>query len=212
MVRFVARQLEQQYGSIALHHSGKPIDVLIRTILSQNTSDTNRDRAWDGMWSTFSNYRGVERAPVDQIADSIRPGGLQQQKATTIKGVLRTLREQQGGYDLSYLRGLSVDDAIGRLRQFKGVGTKTAAVVMLFAFDKPAFPVDTHIRRVTSRLGLVKEDEPHYETLTDLVPDEAKLQLHLHLIRHGRRVCSARSPDCPQCVLLDRCPTGEETV
>ncbi|MCF7891345.1 endonuclease III, partial [Candidatus Bipolaricaulota bacterium] len=150
-------------------------------------------------------------ASVDEIANSIKTAGLQHQKAKTIKGILTGLQEM-GGLDLTYLDDLGTRETWKTLMEFDGVGKKTAAVVSLFALDKPIFPVDTHVRRVTSRLELINSGETHHETLTELVPEEDMYQFHLHLIRHGRETCKARNPKCAECVLLERCPTGQEKI
>ncbi len=211
-VNWLAGRLEQEFGSLDRNHPRSPVDTLIRTVLSQNTNDRNRDRAWEGLMNKFSGYEQIASAPIEDIADSIRSGGLQRQKAKAIKGIIERLKEERGEIELDYLKGLSVDEALSELKKFDGVGNKTAGVVLLFAFGKPYFPVDTHIRRVTSRLGLVRDGEGAHRTLNRLVPDDLKHQLHLHLIRHGRETCKARKPKCRECILRERCPTGKEKV
>jgi len=208
---WVRDRLEDRFGPIEKDMSRTPLDTLVQTVLSQNTNDKNRDRAEENLWKTFDNYEEVADASVDEIADSIKTAGLQHQKAKTIKGILTGLQEM-GGLDLTYLDDLSARETWETLMEFDGVGKKTAAVVSLFALDKPIFPVDTHVRRVTSRLELIKSGENHHETLTKLVPEDDMYQLHLHLIRHGRETCKARKPKCVECVLLKRCPTGQEKI
>lgn len=211
-IDWLASKLEEKYGELIHDHSRSPLDTLIRTVLSQNTNDKNRDKAWKGLTKEFSSHEEIARAPAEEIASSIRPGGLQGQKAKTIKGILKDLENEHGEIELDYLDGLPVDEALSELKKFDGVGNKTAGVVLLFAFGKPYFPVDTHIRRVTSRLGLVRDGEEAHRTLNQLIPDDLKYQLHLHLIRHGRETCKAREPKCRECVLRERCPTGKEKV
>jgi len=208
---WVRDRLEDRFGSIEKDRSRTPLDTLVQTVLSQNTNDDNRDKAEKSLWETFDSYSAVADASVEEIADSIKTAGLQHQKAKTIKGILTGLREA-GGLDLDYLDDLGPMETWKKLMEFDGVGKKTAAVVSLFALDKPIFPVDTHVRRVTSRLELIKSGENHHETLTDLVPEEDMYQFHLHLIRHGRETCKARKPRCEDCILLDRCPTGQERL
>jgi endonuclease-3 len=208
---WVRDRLEDRFGSIEKDRTRTPLDTLIQTVLSQNTNDANRDKAEKSLWKTFDNYSALADASVEEIADAIKTAGLQHQKAKTIKGILTGLREA-GGLDLDYLNDLGPMETWKKLMEFDGVGKKTAAVVSLFALDKPVFPVDTHVRRVTSRLELIKSGENHHETLTDLVPEEDMYQFHLHLIRHGRETCKARNPNCEDCILLDRCPTGRERL
>ena len=211
-ISWLIDELEERYGELENNNSRSPIDTLIQTVLSQNTNDKNRDRAWKGLRSRFSNYREMEEASVEEIASAIKPGGLQRQKAKTIKGILDRLREEQGNIELDYLRELSTDRALSELKKFEGVGNKTAAIVLLFSLKKPYFPVDTHIRRVTKRLDLVRKGEGAHKTLNLLVPDDLKYQLHRHLIRHGRETCRARKPQCEECFLLKKCPTGKENI
>jgi endonuclease-3 len=208
---WVRDRLEDRFGPIEKDRSRTPLETLVQTVLSQNTNDANRDKAEEGLWEAFDSYSAVADASVEEIADSIKTAGLQHQKAKTIKGILEDLRKA-GGLDLNYLDDLEPRETWEKLMEFDGVGKKTAAVVALFALDKPIFPVDTHVRRVTSRLELIKSGENHHETLTDLVPDEDMYQFHLHLIRHGRETCKARNPRCEDCVLLERCPTGQERL
>ena len=208
---WVRDRLEDEYGTIEKDRSRTPLDTLVQTVLSQNTNDNNRDKAEKNLWETFDGYEEVVNASEEEIAESIKSAGLQYQKSKTIKGILTGLRDK-GGLELDYLNDLGARETWEKLMEFDGVGKKTAAVVSLFALDKPIFPVDTHVRRVTSRLGLIKSGESHHETLTELVPEEDMYQFHLHLIKHGRETCKARKPQCENCVLLDRCPTGKEKV
>jgi endonuclease-3 len=208
---WVRDRLEETFGPIEKDRSRTPLDTLIQTVLSQNTNDRNRDRAEESLWKAFESYDEVADASVSEIAEAIKTAGLQNQKAKTIKGILQGLQEM-GGLELDFLDGLEAKETWKKLMDFDGVGKKTAAVVSLFALDKPIFPVDTHVRRVTSRLGLIKSGENHHETLTALVPEDDMYQFHLHLIRHGRETCKSRNPKCETCVLLERCPTGKEKL
>ncbi|MFP3953503.1 MAG: endonuclease III domain-containing protein [Candidatus Bipolaricaulota bacterium] len=205
---WVKNELEKLYGPIEKDWGERPLRTLVQTVLSQNTNDDNRDRAERDLWSRFTDYEDLATAPVSKIADAISTGGLQNQKAKTIKGILSSLAEK-GKYSLDYLKSLDPEEAWKELMSFDGVGKKTAAVVLLFSLDKPIFPVDTHVRRVTGRLGLVMNGEKHHETLTELVRDDDMFQFHLHLIQHGRETCKARNPRCEDCVLVERCPAAE---
>ncbi len=210
-INWVKLKLEEVFGEIEHTHERTPLDTLIQTILSQNTNDDNRDKAEESLWQRFDNYEEMADTSTSEIAESIKTAGLQNQKAKAIKGVLTEL-SQDGDLNLNYLKDLDPEEAWKELMEFDGVGKKTAAVVALFSLDKPIFPVDTHVRRVTSRLEIVKSGENHHETLTELVPEEDMYQFHLHLISHGRETCKARKPQCSNCVLLERCPTGKENL
>ncbi|MFB6290298.1 MAG: endonuclease III [Candidatus Bipolaricaulia bacterium] len=208
---WVRDRLEDHFGAITKDATRNPLDTLVQTVLSQNTNDNNRDKAEESLWDTFDDYEELADASEEKIAEAIKTAGLQHQKAKTIKGILTGLREM-GGLDLDYLDELDAKETWEKLMEFDGVGKKTAAVVSLFALDKPIFPVDTHVRRVTSRLELVNRGEKHHETLTELVPPEDMYQLHLHLIRLGRETCKSRKPRCRKCILMERCPTGREKL
>jgi len=208
---WVRDRLEELYGPIERTNRRSPLDSLIQTVLSQNTNDNNRDRAEKSLWETFESYEEMAGASTGRIAEAIKTAGLQNQKARTIKGILTELKED-GELNLDYVKKLAPEEAWKKLMEFDGVGKKTAAVVALFSMDKPIFPVDTHVRRVTTRLGLIRPGEKHHETLTELVPAEDMYQFHLHLIRHGRETCKSRKPQCGNCALLERCPTGRENL
>ena len=184
--------------------------MLIETILSQNTSDTNSGRAFDSLRSAFPTWEAVSKAPVEHIADSIRVGGLHQIKAKRIKQVLGEIRQKRGRLELDFLDKLPLDEARDWLRQLPGVGDKTANCVLLFAFCKPALPVDTHIFRVSKRLGLIDSRssvEKAHKILESIVPPGKVYQFHVLMIEHGRRVCKAQRPLCAECVLGDICPS-----
>jgi endonuclease-3 len=185
-----------------------PLDELINTILSQNTNDLNRDRAYHALRAKFSTWEAVRDAPTGQVIAAIKPAGLANQKGPRIQKVLRRLTEERGELNLNFLRELPTAEAKGWLVSLDGVGPKTASIVLLFALGKPAFPVDTHIHRVTGRLGLIppktSADKAH-EILEDLVPPEWYHSFHLNVIEHGRQVCKARRPLCERCVLQKQC-------
>jgi endonuclease-3 len=205
----IAERFERSYGPIPWEDHGDPLDILIQTILSQNTNDGNRDRAYKSLRECFPDYELMASVPVEELAKAIRPAGLHRQKAERIQRILRAIRTEQGSYDLSYLSDLSREEALKELLKFKGVGKKTAGIVLTFSLGKPYFPVDTHIIRITRRLGLVKKGQDPHDVMNQLVPADLKYQLHLHLIRHGRETCKARKPRCDDCVIRDLCPIPE---
>jgi endonuclease-3 len=210
--RWIAERLHDHYGEISVTTSD-PLEELILTILSQNTNDTNRDRAYASLLSHFGGLDKVRQAPADEIAEAIQVGGLHRQKSPCIKLVLERIMQERGSLDLSFLADLSLDRAMEWLLSSPGVGKKTAGIVLLFSLGKPYFPVDTHIRRVTTLLGLVGErDDPHQRMNALLPPDPALMRrFHLQLIRLGREICHPRSPECPTCPLSDHCAWRAET-
>jgi len=185
-----------------------PLDELINTILSQNTNDLNRDRAYHALRAKFPTWEEVRDAPRGQVIAAIKSAGLANQKGPRIQAVLRRITAERGELDLNFLRDLPTDEAKAWLISLDGVGLKTASIVLLFALGKPAFPVDTHIHRVTGRLGLLppktSADKAH-GILEELVPPEWYHSFHLNVIEHGRQVCKAQRPLCAQCVLQKQC-------
>ncbi len=204
----IAGRLEEAYGA-----PGKPrrdpLDELVLTILSQNTSDTNRDRGWEDLRAAFDGWEEVRDAGRDELEDAIRSAGLAGQKAAAIHAVLEGLTEERGEPSLDHLDAMDDGEALDYLTSFRGVGTKTAACVLCFALRRPVMPVDTHVHRVGRRLGLVPDDASRtgaHDVLNEQVPPEMRYPLHIWLIRHGRAVCGARSPRCAECDLEDLCP------
>ncbi len=185
-----------------------PVDELVSTILSQNTNDTNRDRAFKSLTEQFETWEQVRDAEPEVVIEAIRVAGLANQKGPRIQNALRQITEKRGALDLDFLKEKTPSEARKWLMQFKGVGPKTAAIVLQFSLEMPAFPVDTHIHRVTGRLGLRPEkmsaDRAH-DYLAELFPEEAYYSAHLNLIRLGREICQARQPDCPVCPLQEFC-------
>ena len=206
-VRTIRDRLRQAYGRPRPRPHRRPIDELILTVLSQNTNDRNRDVAYARLTERFDSWGAVRDAPVSEVEEAIRPGGLAPTKAGRIQQILRAI----GDDDLSELEYVPLEDARDRLCSLPGVGRKTAACVLLFGFDRPDIPVDTHVYRVASRLGLVRPrasfDEAHDEVLKIVDPGDA-YEFHVGLIRHGRRTCTARNPRCGDCPLLSLCPYG----
>jgi endonuclease-3 len=199
--------LEEQYG-IPLPDERDPVDLLVMTILSQNTSDTNSLRAFALLKSRFCSYEEILTSPEEAVADSIRKGGLADMKARRIKETLARIKQDAGSISLGFLAGMKNEDAMAYLLSLPGVGPKTASVVLLFAFAMPFLPVDTHVYRLSRRLGLVEEGvrpEKAQAILERIVPADKYLSLHLNLIRHGRLVCRARAPRHEQCGLKSCC-------
>jgi endonuclease-3 len=187
------------------------IDELVSTILSQNTNDVNRDKAFDALRARFPTWDAVRDAPAQAVMDAIRPAGLANQKGPRMQQVLREITAERGSLDLSFLADWDVEDARTWLTRFNGVGPKTAAIVLCFALGKPAFPVDTHIYRVTGRIGLRPEKmsvEQAHPYLESLFPPETYYAAHLNIIRLGREICQARKPDCESCPICKVCDTG----
>lgn len=205
-INWVAKRLLDRYGEIEIAWSD-PLEELITTILSQNTNDTNRDRAYRSLIDRFGDLAAVKDTPAEEIAAAIRIGGLHNQKSVRIKNVLERIAEERGSLDISFLAELPLDAAMAWLLSFPGVGRKTSGIVLLFSFDKPYFPVDTHIKRVTGRLGLVRPKADPHRRMNEIVPADPVLmrQLHLHLIRLGREACHPRNPNCADCPLAEHC-------
>ena len=210
-LRTIRDRLRREYGRPVLRAHRAPIDELILTVLSQNTNDRNRDVAWARLRERLPTWDAVREAPVAEIEDAIRPGGLAPTKAVRIKRILEAL----AGDDLSWLEDASLEEARDYLCDLPGVGRKTAACVLLFSFGRPEVPVDTHVYRVASRLGLIRRgasfDEAHDEMLRLVDPDDA-YEVHVLLIRHGRRTCIAREPRCAECPLRRMCPEGRRRL
>jgi endonuclease-3 len=204
----VHQRLQAAFGKPTWRNPLPPLDELISTILSQNTNDLNRDRAFEALRSLFPTWEAVRDAEERAVIDAIRPAGLANQKGPRIQNVLREITIQLGDLSLEFLADLPVEDARKWLMSFKGVGPKTAAIVLLFSLGKPAFPVDTHVHRVTGRLGLRPEKmnaEQAHDYLSRLFPASAYYAAHLNLIRLGREICHARKPECQRCPLNDLC-------
>lgn len=206
--------LLKAFGEPTWRNPLPPVDELVSTILSQNTNDTNRDRAFNALRAKFADWESVRDANVEDVVAAIRPAGLANQKGPRIQQVLRQITEERGGLDLSFLKDLHIEEARAWLMKFNGVGPKTAAIVLCFSLGRPAFPVDTHIYRVSGRIGLrpekmtVEQAHPHLE---NLFPPETYYAAHLNLIRLGRETCHARKPDCPRCPIRKLCDFGRNS-
>jgi endonuclease-3 len=212
-VRAVRNRLRQIYGIPGWGAHGHPIAELVLTVLSQSTNDRNRDVAYLRLRERFADWEAVRDAPVDEIEEAIRPGGISKVKSARIRSILAAITETAPGGELSldWLAGLSVADAQAYLTSLPGVGRKTAACVLLFALGMRDIPVDTHVSRVGTRLGLFRPgasfEEMHDEMLAITPPGE-ELEFHINLLRHGRRTCHARRPECGACALARMCPSA----
>lgn len=201
------RALLEEYGERAWRPSD-PVATLVSTIISQNTNDTNRDRAFERLRERFPTWEEVRDGPEEAVVEAIRPAGLGPTKAPRIQGALRRITGKEGEISLDFLRGMPTGEARDWLTGLPGVGPKTAAIVLCFALGKPAFPVDTHVHRMSGRLGLIPEGtnrERAHEVLEEVVPEGIYYSFHLNLIAHGRAVCHSRGPECERCVLRDAC-------
>ncbi|MFZ0547307.1 MAG: endonuclease III [Candidatus Promineifilaceae bacterium] len=200
--------LVEAYGTPTWRQHLPPVDELVNTILSQSTSDVNRDMAFEALKERFPGWEAVMDAPEAEVIETIRPAGLANQKGPRIQQALRQVQKRNGRLSLDFLAQMPLDDARRWLTSIKGVGPKTAAIVLLFAFGRPAFPVDTHVHRICGRLGLigpkVTADKAH-KILENSGYPETFYAFHLNVIRHGREICTARNPKCLQCVLNNCC-------
>jgi endonuclease-3 len=187
-----------------------PVATLVGTILSQHTTDATSERAFAALVARFPTWDEVVAAPVDAVADAIRVCGLADQKAARVHRALAAIPARTGGaWSLEFLRDLPVDEARAWLTAIDGVGIKTASIVLLFALDMPAFPVDTHIHRVAGRLRIIPAGasaERAHHLLEALIPPADYYAVHMALIHHGRTICRARQPRCPVCVVAEACP------
>ena len=212
-VRAIRDRLRLVYGVPLAKPHGHPIAELILTVLSQSTNDRNRDVAYLALRERFPVWEGVRDAPVDEIEEAIRPGGISKVKSARIKSILRAITETSPERELSldWLPELAVPDAQKYLTSLPGVGRKTAACVLLFALGMRDVPVDTHVSRVGTRLGLFRPGAPFeemHDEMLEVTPPGEELEFHLNLLRHGRRTCHARRPDCAGCALQKMCPSA----
>jgi endonuclease-3 len=210
-VREIHRRLERAHGPLDPPRRLDPLEELILTILSQNTTDVNRDRAWEALRSRFPTWDALASARPRSVAAAIRPGGLSNTKAPRILAVLREIRRREGSFDLGWMRQASDEEVEEYLLSLPGVGPKTAACVLAFSLDRPTLPVDTHVARVATRLGFLAPGTPSgaaHRIMSDLVPPRLRVPMHVGLIRHGRGICKAGRPRCEACPLRDLCPTA----
>lgn len=207
----IIEKLVAIYGEFEQTPRYNALDELIFTVLTQHTSDLNAERAFDRLRQTIPTWEEVMVADQQTIADAIFHGGMSNQKSRRIKDILSDILDRRGELEIDFLKEHSLDDAREWLIELPGVGPKTAAVVMSFALGMPAFPVDTHIHRVSKRLGLIDEKttaDAAHGIMESKVRPELRFQLHMQLITHGRQICKARRPLCGECPLSDECPSS----
>lgn len=204
----VHQRLLDAYGEPPPREPQPPLDTLIAAILSQNTNDVNSERAYQQLRQRFPTWEQVRDAPIAETIEAIRTAGLANQKGPRIQHALRRIAEERGELSLDFLADIPLDEARAWLVDLDGVGPKTAAIVLLFSLGRPAFPVDTHVYRVSRRLGLITERTSAakaHQALEANLPQQWYYPFHVSLIHHGRQVCHARKPECDVCVLRDLC-------
>ncbi len=209
--RDVMEILGPEYGPVEWIPRYNPAEELVYTILSQHTSDLNSERAFNNLMKTFGSLEAIAEAPPEEIEPAIRMGGLARTKAPRIKAILNLVLGEVGSFDLSFLAEMPLEEAKAWLKKLPGVGPKTAAIILCFSLGMPAMPVDTHIYRVSQRLGLIRKKinvEKAHDILEPMVAPEDVFAFHIYLIRHGRAVCKAQRPKCGQCLIADRCPSA----
>jgi len=200
--------LEKEYGAPRRAHPRDPLDILIETILSQNTSDQNRDKTYQKLKTRFPRWEEVLEAKTKRVVSAIREGGLAGQKARRIREILHWIKKQGGKLSLSFLRKMDSEEIKKTIGSLKGVGPKTLHCLLLFGLRREAFPVDTHIHRIGKRLGFIPERmdaEKAHQWMSPLIPKKKSLSLHLNLIRFGKSLCKARKPLCDTCFLKKEC-------
>lgn len=214
-IKAILNELNRVYGEPVWRDPLPPIDELVSTILSQNTNDVNRDRAFHALRQRFPTWDEVRQAPEEEIIDAVRIAGLANQKGPRIKQVLNQIQAELGALDLSFLSDIPLEDARAWLLRFNGVGPKTAAIVLQFSLGRPAFPVDTHVYRVTGRLGvrpLNLNVEKTHQLMEELIDPADYFAGHLNLIRLGREICHPRKPECPRCPVNQLCDYTDKTI
>lgn len=212
-IREINQRLKDYYGEPEEPTNQSGIDYLVETILSQNTNDVNRDKAFSKFKEKYDSWSEVEKADREDLIDTIRIAGLGPTKAERIQESLRIIREDQGEYTLEFINDMSIEEGKKWLTQIPGIGPKTAAIILCFHFKKPVIPVDTHVHRVSKRLGLIPEKASRtkaHEILEKRVPDDIKYEFHRLLIEHGRTHCTARNSSCCEGPLADICEMCED--
>lgn len=204
----IIERLENHYGKPDRPEIDDKIRLVIKTILSQNTNDKNRDKAMYRFDRRFSSYKKALEADKEEIVEAIKVAGLGPTKAERIKKFLRRVKKERGEFSIDHIQDMSKEEGVEYLKSFPGIGPKTAAVILNFGFEAPAFPVDTHVYRVTKRLGLIPENvskKKAQEILEREVPDSRKYEFHKNLIKHGREICTSKNPNCQEDFLCDLC-------
>ena len=207
--------LEERLGIPRWNGKHDPLDSLIRTILSQNTNDRNRDRAYQFLKKKFPTWESVWRAGASEISEAIKVGGLANQKGRRIKGLLNWIKEKHGDFNLDFMCRMPTEEVFKTFLPLKGVGVKTLAVVLMFACGRDIFPVDTHVHRVCRKLGLVPNPstaEKTFYSMQNLIPEGKSYSLHLNMITFGRTICQARNPQCYRCFLFSECVFEDKVV
>ena len=211
----VMTQLGEAYGPVEWEPRYNPAEELVYTILSQHTSDINSERAFLNLMRVFGTLDAIADASTNDIEEAIKSGGLAKQKSVRIKQVLNIVRSDVGSFDLSFLGEMPLDESKAWLKDLPGVGPKTAAIILCFSLGMPAMPVDTHIYRVSQRLGLigkkVSADKAH-DILEPMISQEDVFAFHMYLIKHGRQICKAQRPRCDECVLAWGCPSNGKII
>jgi endonuclease-3 len=211
----VSAILSDVYGALDWSRGQDGMDELISCILSQNTNDSNRDRGFRALKARFDTWEAVRFAEPDDVIDAIRPAGLANQKGPRIQNALEKIYERVGDYNVDFLNEIPIDEAKDWLVSIKGIGPKTAAIVLCFAYGRPAFPVDTHVHRTSRRIGFIPDKttaDAAHPMMEAVVPPEDYYQFHIHLIQHGRDTCHARNPACERCPLMDYCDYYQQTA
>src|ERR1044072_1360061 len=213
---YIIQNLERVYGvPVNTWTRAHPLDMLLSASLSQATSDANSDRTYDALKRRFPTWDAVLRAREQTLADTIRLGGLANQKAAVIRRLLREIKERHGSLDLSFVKSMPTGEAVGYLSGFRGVGPKTAACTLLFACGLEVFPLDTHIFRILRRVGLIPakcSDQFAHEVMNRIVLAGKFYSFHVNLIRHGRKLCRPREPLCERCPIVEYCDYGQEII
>ena len=215
LVRKIHRRLARRFGPLDPPRRLDPLEELVVTVLSQNTSDVNRDRAYAALRERFPTWEALAVAPATAVVQAIRPGGLANTKTPRILAILREIRDREGSLELGWMQRASDSEVRDYLLSLPGVGPKTAACVLAFSLDRPALPVDTHVYRVARRLGFIPPTVgagPAHEVMESLVPPKLRVSMHVGLIRLGRQVCKPGRPLCEVCPLEDLCPTAPSVL
>lgn len=214
-IEALIRALEGLYGKPIWVSHGPPLEELISCILSQHTSDKNSHRAYQSLRQAFPTWESILDAPASEVADTIRHGGLANQKAPRIQAVLRAIQERSPDFDMTFLEQMETEEARQFLMSLPGIGPKCAAIVLCFSLGRNVIPVDTHVFRVSWRLGLIPQslgEAKAHDALQQQVPDEIIYSFHVCLIRHGRMICKAPKPRCEQCPIQRHCDYFNETI
>jgi len=208
-IRRINQELKDFYGEPDQPTEMSGIDYLVETILSQNTNDINRDKAFDNLKEKYGDdWEKVENADYEDLTDTVRVAGLGPTKAERIQKALKIIREERGRYTIEFINEMSIEEGKSWLTEIPGIGPKTAAIILCFHFDKPVMPVDTHVHRISKRLGLVPESASRtksHDILEEKVPDDIKYEFHRLLIDHGREHCKAQNPTCEKGPLGSEC-------